>query len=92
MNTDEIMAICDIVRETSYSIHKYHGNGYLEKVYENALVNRLRKLGLNVKQQQPIAIYDEDNTLIGEYYADIVINDALIVELKSCSTLTGNPP
>lgn len=38
MTTDDIMSLCDQVRETAYAIHVYHGNGYLEKVYENALV------------------------------------------------------
>ena len=41
---EDIFGLCDAVRETSYGIHVYHGNGYLEKVYENALVHRLRKL------------------------------------------------
>ena len=89
MNTDEIMSLCDLVRGIAYAIHVYHGNGYLEKVYENALVHRLRKSGLDVKQQQPIVVHDEDRTVIGEYFADIVVNDALIVELKTCKTLTN---
>lgn len=42
MNTDRIMALCDQVRETAYSIHQYHGNGYLEKVYENELIVELK--------------------------------------------------
>jgi hypothetical protein len=41
MDTTEIMSLCDLVRETAYAIHDYHGNGYLEKVYENALVNEV---------------------------------------------------
>jgi len=89
MDTTEMMKLCDRVRETSYAIHVYHGNGYLEKVYENALVNRLRKAGLDVKQQQPIVIYDEDGAEIGEYFADVVVNGALLVELKACKTLTN---
>ena len=89
MNTAEMMRLCDLVRETSYAIHVYHGNGYLEKVYENALVNRLRKSGLDIKQQHPIVIYDEDGTEIGEYFADIIINGALLVELKTCRTLAN---
>ena len=42
MNTDRIMALCDQVRETAYSIPQYHGNGYLEKVYENELIVELK--------------------------------------------------
>jgi GxxExxY protein len=89
MNTDEVMKLCDFVRETSYAIHVYHGNGYFEKVYENALAHRLRKAGLNVQQQYPIPVYDEDGTQLGDYYADIVVNDVLIVELKACRTLAN---
>ena len=47
----DMKALCDTIRQTSYDIHVYHGNGHLEKVYENALVHRLRKLGLAVEQQ-----------------------------------------
>jgi GxxExxY protein len=86
MNTDQIMNLCDHVRETAYAIHQYHGNGYLEKMYENALVHRLRKAGLNVEQQHRLIIYDEDRTEIGEYYADLFIEGELIVELKACKT------
>ena len=47
----EVMKLCDEVRELAYAIHVYHGNGYLEKVYENALAHRLRKAKFRVKQQ-----------------------------------------
>jgi len=88
MNTKEVMALCDQVRETAYAIHQYHGTGYLEKIYENALAHRLKKLGLDVKQQHQLIIYDEDGTIIGEYFADLFIEDILIVELKACRTTT----
>jgi GxxExxY protein len=81
-----IKELCDLVRETSYAIHEYHGTGHLEKVYENALVHRLRKAGLNVKQQHLLKVYDEDGTEIGDYYADLIVEDVLIVELKACKT------
>jgi GxxExxY protein len=83
----DIMSVCDQVREIAYAVHIYHGNGYLEKVYENAFAHRLKNAGFNVKQQHPIKIYDEDGTIIGEYIADIVINDLLLIELKACKTL-----
>ncbi len=79
----DIMQLCDIVRQTSYDIHVYHGHGHLEKVYENALANRLRKLGLDVKQQRPLNVYDEDGALLGEYFADLLIDSRLIIELKA---------
>jgi hypothetical protein len=52
---EDIMKLCDVVRETGFAIHRYHKHGHLEKVYENALAHRLRKLGLDVKQQYPFA-------------------------------------
>ena len=83
----DIKSLCDQVRQIAYDIHVYHGHGHLEKVYENALANRLRKAGLSVKQQHPIAVFDEDGTLIGEYAADLLVEDILIIELKTAKTL-----
>jgi GxxExxY protein len=56
-------------------------------VYENALAHRLRKAGLDVNQQHPIKVYDEDGTLIGDYLADLLVEGVLIVELKTARTL-----
>jgi GxxExxY protein len=86
---NDIKALCDQVRQTSYAIHVYHGQGHLEKVYENALVNRLRNAGLDVKQQHPIQVFDEDGTLIGDYLADLMVENQLIVELKTAKTLAA---
>jgi GxxExxY protein len=83
-----IMELCDVVRETAYAIHIYHGHGHLEKVYENALVHRLKKAGIAVTQQHPLTVYDEDGTVIGEYFADILVDGRLIVELKASRALT----
>jgi GxxExxY protein len=87
MGWGNINELCDIVRETSFAIHSYHRNGHLEKVYENALVHRLRKQGLKVFPQHPLHVYDEDGTVLGEYYADLFIEDCLIVELKAVKTV-----
>src|SRR5262249_4881965 len=62
----------------------YHRNGHLEKVYENALVHRLRKRGLKALPQHPLTVYDEDGTVLGEYFADVFVEDCLVVELKAC--------
>jgi GxxExxY protein len=78
-----INQLCDLVRETSFSIHRYHRNGHLEKIYENALANRLRKQGLDVRQQHPLSVFDEDGTLLGEFFADLFIEERLVVELKA---------
>jgi GxxExxY protein len=79
-----INQLCDLVRQTAYDIHVYHGHGHLEKVYENALAHRLRKAGINVQQQFPLTVYAEDGTIVGEYHADLLIEGRLIVELKAC--------
>ena len=84
-----ISQLCDVVRETAYAIHVYHGHGHLEKIYENALVNRLIKTGIDVKQQYPLTVYDEDDTVLGNYFADLLIADCLIVELKACRSLAN---
>jgi GxxExxY protein len=83
----DIKALSDQVRQTAYDIHVYHGHGHLEKVYENALAHRLRKAALDVRQQHPIKVYDEDGTLIGDYLADLLVEGVLIVELKTAKTL-----
>lgn len=83
----EINELCDLVRETSFSIHKFLRNGHLEKVYENSLVHRLRKQGVQVEQQFPLKVYDEDGTVLGEYFADLFVEEVLIIELKACKTI-----
>ncbi len=87
MQTKTINDLCDIVRQTAYDIHVYHANGHLEKVYKNALANRLRKAGLDVNQQHPLKVHDQDGTVIGEYFADLLIDGRLIVELKAAKTI-----
>ena len=83
----DIKALSDQVRQTAYDIHVYHAHGHLEKVYENALTHRLRNAGLDVRQQHPITVYDEDGTVIGEYLADLLVEGVLIVELKTAKAL-----
>ena len=80
---DRVFELCDVVRETGYAIHRFHGPGHLEKIYENALVHRLRKDGIDVEQQYPINDSDEDGALLGEYKADLLLEGLLVVELKA---------
>ena len=84
---NDIMQLCDTVRETAFAIHCYHKQRHLEKVYENALSHRLRKQGLDVKPQHPLAVFDEDGTLIGEYFVDLFVDNRLIVEIKASKAL-----
>ncbi|MBT3299041.1 MAG: GxxExxY protein [Candidatus Marinimicrobia bacterium] len=83
----EIKKMTDEIRETAFSLHKYLKYGHLEKVYENGLAHRLKKKGYKVEQQFPLKVHDEDGTLLGDYFADLIINDYFIIELKACKTL-----
>jgi len=78
----DILELCDRVRQIAYDIHVFHGHGHLEKIYENALAHRLRKVGLSVRQQHPIQVFDEDGTVLGDYFVDLLVEDALVVEVK----------
>jgi GxxExxY protein len=65
-----------------YKVYNTLGYGFLEKVYENSFAIELKKAGFEVKCQQPIKVFYESE-LVGEYFADIVINDIIILELKA---------
>lgn len=86
---DPVFELCDVVRETAYAVHRYHGSGHLESVYENAIVHRLRKSGHKVEQQKPLEVRDEDGTLLGKFYADLLVNDVLILELKAARAVVN---
>ena len=83
----EIFELCDVVRQTAFELQCYLRHGYLEKIYETGLVSRLRKKGIKVEQQKPIKVLDEDGTELGEYFADLVVEGCLIVELKAVRDL-----
>jgi GxxExxY protein len=83
----DIFTLSDLIRETSYEIHKYLRSGFTEKIYENALAHRLRKQGIRVEQQQCVRVFDEDGTLLGLLRTDILIERVLICEIKSCGAL-----
>lgn len=88
MKFTNINQLCDIVRETSFAIHRYHRHGHVEKIYENALAHRLRKQGVEVSQQHPVKVFDEDGTLLGDFYADLLVENQLVVELKAVRAVT----
>lgn len=86
---ENIFALCDRIRGTSLSLHRFLRHGHMEKVYENGLAHRLRLLKLNVIQQHPLQVKDEDGTVLGDYFADLFVEELLIVELKSCRALSS---
>ena len=69
-----------------YEVYNFLGYGFSEKIYENALVIELEKSEINVHQQKPIHVFFEDQ-IVGEYFADIVVNDIVIVELQAVKVL-----
>jgi GxxExxY protein len=83
----EINRLCDTIRQTSFEIHKYFRSGHLEKIYENALTHRLAKLGIEVIQQHPLNVFDEDGALLGHLCADLFVADRLVVEVKASRSL-----
>jgi GxxExxY protein len=83
-NVNDIVKLCDTVRETGFAIHRFLRSGHLEKIYENALIHRLTKIGIDVKSQHPLSVIDEDGTILGQFFADLFLNSQLIVEVKAC--------
>jgi GxxExxY protein len=85
--SQEVFAMCDVIRETAFALHRYLRHGHLEKVYENGLCHRLLKRGLLVQPQHPLQVLDEDGTLLGDYFADLFIERKVTVEVKACRAL-----
>jgi GxxExxY protein len=69
-----------------FEVNRILGPGFLEKVYENALVIELQRRGLRVETQVPIKVFYKDNP-VGEYVADMLVEGEVIVELKSIEKL-----
>jgi GxxExxY protein len=76
----------DIILKSFYKVYNNLGYGFLEKVYENALLYELRNQGLDCEKQKPIKVYYEQ-IQVGEYYADIIVNECIILELKTAESI-----
>jgi GxxExxY protein len=74
--------------KAAQTAHNKLGYGFLEKVYHNALVMELHKMGLEAAPEKPITVY-YDEQVVGEYFADIVVNDKVILEIKAVQTLNA---
>jgi GxxExxY protein len=70
------------IRGAVFEVNKLLGHGFLEKVYENALITELRLKGLKTESQVPLKVFYKDN-MVGEYFADIIVENKVIVELKA---------
>ena len=71
---------------SAYTVYNKMGFGFLESVYEKSLLIELERAGLVAEAQRPIRVYYGDE-IVGEFAADIIINDTIIVELKSIKKL-----
>jgi GxxExxY protein len=69
-----------------YKVYNTLGSGFLEKVYENALLLELTEAGFKVEKQVPIEVYYK-NKIIGNYYSDLIIDDTIILEIKAVDHL-----
>ncbi|MEN6460746.1 MAG: GxxExxY protein [Syntrophomonas sp.] len=70
----------------AYKVFRVLGTGFLEKVYENALVVELERCGFKVTQQQSLKVFYE-GVAVGDYFADLVVEDKIILELKALNQL-----
>ena len=79
--------ITDKIINAYYKVYNTLGYGFLEKVYENSMVVALRKAWLKVEQQKNIKVYYESEE-VGDYYADLLVEDLVIIELKAAKALS----
>lgn len=90
MNTDERRSELDRIIDTiigcAFTVGSELFPGYLEKVYENALVHEIRKAGLRVEQQRGVKV-TYDGIVVGDFVADLVVEDSVLVELKAVRCL-----
>ena len=78
--------LTDKIIEVFYRVYGKLGYGFLEKVYENAMLVELKKEGIPASPQFPIKVLYE-NEVVGEYFADILVNNQVVVEIKAAKTL-----
>lgn len=78
--------ITDQILQSFYKVYNKLGYGFLEKVYENALIIELNECGLKCEAQLPISVY-YNNQRVGNYFADLIVEDLIIIELKAAESI-----
>ena len=81
MNTIYLKELSDKIIGSTIEVHKTLGNGFLEKVYENALIYELSNNGIKVESQVPVPVWYKGNT-VGDYFCDVLVEEKIILELK----------
>ncbi|MGM9475620.1 GxxExxY protein [Pedobacter sp. GSP4] len=83
---DRLNSITEKIIGAAYIVSNTLGSGFLEKVYENAMFLEIVKSNFSVIKQQPLPVF-YDNQIVGEYFADLVVEDEIIVEIKAIKEL-----
>ena len=78
--------LTDVILKTFYDVYNELGYGFLERVYQNSMFLALQEAGLKVEAQRRIKVYFRDKE-VGDYFADIIVNDLVILELKAAACL-----
>ena len=87
MNFEDDHALTEKIIGCAMKVHRQLGPGFLESVYRNALAFELRRAGLEVEMDKHITV-KYDHVIVGDFIADLVVNEALICELKAASALS----
>ncbi len=82
LSEDDLNRLSERIIGCAFQVSNTLGCGFLEKVYENALAHELRKNGLHIAQQSPIKVIYDD-VVVGDYFADLLVENTVIVELKA---------
>ena len=82
----DIKELTYLINGAVFEVNKVLGPGFLEKVYENSMVVELKKRYLKAQAQEPIKVKYKGE-IVGEYFADIVVEDRIILELKAVESL-----
>jgi GxxExxY protein len=86
MQNLKFIELTEQIINCAFEVHKILGAGFLEKVYVNAMLEELKSRGLKAESQRGIMIRYKNN-IVGEYIADIVVEDVIIIELKALDKL-----
>jgi GxxExxY protein len=85
--TEKQLKVTEVIIGCAMRVHNRLGVGFLEKVYENALIHELRKAGFNVQQQEPLPVY-YDGILVGDFCSDLIVEGKVLIELKAIRALS----
>jgi GxxExxY protein len=85
-DTSRLYRITEVIIGCAYRVANSLGCGFLEKLYENPLRIELTRQGVAVRQQHPVTV-TYDGEIIGEYFADLLVEDSAVVELKAANAL-----